>query len=216
MKSKKFIIFDLDGTLIDSSGDIAWTANETLKEMGLETRSVDYIKDCIGWGVWPLMEKLLPGASVEVINHGRDIFLKHYAGHLTVETVLYNGIYELLNRIKDEGKGLGIVTNKPISLTEIIVSEVGIKDFFSIIFGGDSFENKKPHPEPILKVMASKALEPKDFVMVGDSKVDIEAGKGAGIETIGVAYGFRGAGELEKAGASIIVESVEELSSTLI
>lgn len=209
------IIFDLDGTLINSSEDIAWCANNTLKAMSRPEMPLDVIIGHIGWGVRPLMEKLMPGEPDSVINEARGIFLNLYGGHLVVKTTIYPGVRQTLEFFESVGKKMAIVTNKPINLTEGILERLDLGRYFKMVLGGDSLPNKKPHPEPVEKVIKDMAASPGRSVIVGDSPVDCEAGRAAGANTIGVSYGFRGRGELLESGCEIIVDNFSELKDII-
>ncbi|MBI5232771.1 MAG: HAD-IA family hydrolase [Deltaproteobacteria bacterium] len=208
---RKLIIFDLDGTLIDSSADIAWAANKTLSQMGYPEMDAAAIKKCIGRGVRSLMSLLMPSEPSERIDLARDVFLEHYGSHLTVSTTLYPGTMDTLEYLKGAGKNMAIVTNKPIGLTEAILDSLEIRDYFSAVLGGDSLLNKKPHPEPLLKILDLLQTTLEDAVFIGDSRTDIETGHAASVATIGAAYGFRGRKELEDAGCSIVIEDIAGL-----
>lgn len=205
------VIFDLDGTLIDSSRDIAWSANMVLHSMGYGRLDMEVIKESIGWGVKNLLEKLMPGEPPESIEVARLKFLAFYGSHLVVETKIYAGVVEILEGLKAEGKKMAVVTNKPHGLSVAILEELELSPYFDAVLGGDSLPNKKPHPEPVMKVVSMLGVPPVEAVIVGDSPVDCEAGRGAGIGTIGVTYGFRGREELEGAGCDFIIDSILEL-----
>ena len=211
----ELIIFDLDGTLIDSSDDIAWAANMTLVYMGYNEMDLDAIKEGIGWGVKTLLQKLMPQEGPERIDDARVKFLEYYWDHLTVNTILYPGVRETIDYFKDHDKKMAIVTNKPIKFTEKILNELALKDFFLMVLGGDSLMNRKPDPEPVEKVISTLGVTKGKTVFVGDSKVDGETGKRAGIFTIGVEYGFRGRKELEEAGFDVIISEFPELTRIL-
>ena len=211
----ELIIFDLDGTLIDSSDDIAWAANMTLVYMGYNEMDLDAIKEGIGWGVKTLLQKLMPQEGTERIDEARVKFLEYYWDHLTVNTILYPGVRETIDYFKDHDKKMAIVTNKPIKFTEKILNELALKDFFLMVLGGDSLVNRKPDPEPVEKVISTLGVTKGKTVFVGDSKVDGETGKRAGIFTIGVEYGFRGRKELEEAGFDVIISEFPELTRIL-
>jgi len=212
----ELIIFDLDGTLIDSSGDIAWAANSTLKELGYGQLTTDTIRENIGWGVKSLLEKLMPAAPPEKIDEAREIFLGHYGGHLLVETRLYHGTEDVLEYFKKKGKKMAVVTNKPLFLSEKILKGFSLSGFFIMVLGGDSVLNKKPHPLPLLMVMEKSGVSADKTVFVGDSAIDCETGKRAGVLTIGAAYGFRGREELKNYGCELIIDSIGELKDMLI
>lgn len=211
----ELVIFDLDGTLIDSSEDIAWAANMTLKDMGYGELSIEEIKEGVGWGVKPLLEKLMPRESPESIDRARHKFLEFYGGHLTVKTYIYPGVTETIDYLARLPLKMAVVTNKPVKLADEILDELGLKRYFLMVLGGDSLANKKPHPEPVLKVMDELGGAPGKTVLIGDSPIDCETGKGAGIHTIGVTYGFRGREELEGAGCDIIIDDFRELKEIL-
>ena len=211
----ELIIFDLDGTLIDSSDDIAWAANMTLVYMGYNEMDLDAIKEGIGWGVKTLLQKLMPQEGTERIDEARVKFLEYYWDHLTVNTILYPGVRETIDYFKDHDKKMAIVTNKPIKFTEKILNELALKDFFLMVLGGDSLMNRKPDPEPVEKVISTLGVTKGKTVFVGDSKIDGETGKRAGIFTIGVEYGFRGRKELEEAGFDVIISEFPELTRIL-
>lgn len=207
----QLLVFDLDGTLIDSSLDIAWCANRALEAMGHSPVSVEYIKKNIGWGVKMLLERLMPGSGDESVSRAREKFLEFYAERLVVDTHLYPGVKETLGYFAQKGKKMAIVTNKPEALTRRILDLLGLGSFFLAVAGGDSFANRKPHPEPLLKVLASFGLAGTEAVFVGDSPIDSEAGRSAGIFTIGVPYGYRGGANLEDAGFDILIKDFSEL-----
>lgn len=212
----ELIIFDLDGTLIDSSEDIAVCANKTLKAMGHKELGLDEIKQGIGWGVKMLFERLMPENGPPAIEEARRIFLGFYGEAPVVKTFAYPGVTETLKHFRRKGKKMAIVTNKPYGLANRILGELGLSGSFELVVGGDSFENKKPHPEPLERVMKALNAAPEASVIVGDSPVDCESGKKAGMRTIGVSYGFRGTGELLEAGCDIIVDEFPGLKEILI
>ncbi|HEY4619970.1 MAG TPA: phosphoglycolate phosphatase [Nitrospirota bacterium] len=209
------IIFDLDGTLIDSSGDIAWAANMALSDLGHDKIDSEKVKEGIGWGVRSLLEKIMPGEGAERIEHARIKFLEYYWEHSVVSTCLYPGVMETVKYFNQKNKKMAVVTNKPVKFSEKILSELDLIRYFSIILGGDSVSNRKPHPEPIEKVVAAFEVEKARAVIVGDSPVDCEAGKSAGIAAIGAEYGFRSRKELEDAGCDIIISEISDLKKIL-
>ncbi|MBI5491581.1 MAG: HAD-IA family hydrolase [Deltaproteobacteria bacterium] len=207
------IIFDLDGTLVDSSRDIAWSANMTLKSMGYDERGLEAIKEHVGWGVRSLLEKLMPREGAERIEEARLKFLEFYSSHLTVDTHIYPGVKETLSFFNSKGKKMAVVTNKPEGLSGRVLAELNLSGYFQMLVGGDSYPNKKPHPEPVEKVLSALGSGPA--IIVGDSPTDCEAGKGAGIRAIGVSYGFRPKEELERAGFDLIVGRFTELKEVI-
>ncbi len=214
LKAAQFLAFDLDGTLIDSGGDIAWAANRTLADLGHDRESTESVRDKIGSGVVVLLERLMPKENSERIAEAKDIFLAHYGGHLVVDTYLYPGVMETLTHFRDMGKSMAIVTNKPKSLAEGIIAELGLKPFFPVVVGGDSFANRKPHPEPLEEVMRTCGAEPARSVFIGDSLIDAETGRRAGVFTVGVSYGFGGA-EVTTVDFNLLIQAFAELKGLI-
>jgi phosphoglycolate phosphatase len=210
------IIFDLDGTLIDSSSDIATHANKTLRNMGRKGLPAPEIKAAIGWGVKMLFQGLMKGEGPERIEEARRIFLDLYGKRPVIKTRAYPGVASTLKYFRQMEKKMAVVTNKPVALAERILEDLGLAVYFDVIFGGDSFENRKPHPEPIERAMRALGVPPQATVIVGDSPVDCESGKKAGIATIGVSYGFRGSKELLDADCGIIIDDFPCLKKILI
>lgn len=214
-RETELILFDLDGTLIDSSEDIAWAANKTLLCMGYKEQGPEAVKEGIGWGVKTLLERLMPDEGAERIREARERFLEYYWDHLNVKTFLYPGVLETLDHFKRLNKKMAVVTNKPIRFTERLLEELALKEFFMMALGGDSLPNRKPHPEPVEKVIGVLSAQRERTVFVGDSPIDCESGKRAGIATIGVMYGFRATEELEQAGFDLLIKNLTELKDIL-
>ncbi len=222
----ELVIFDLDGTLIDSSDDIAVAANKMLLELGLASMSAEHIKERIGWGVRFLLERLLPplrasaGEDPEkdferLLSRARDIFIGHYRENLTAETRPYPGALETLDYLSGLDKKIAIVTNKPIDLTLIILDDLGLAKYFKVVLGGDSLKNRKPHPAPLIEVMKRCGAPAQSAVMVGDSSIDCEAARAADVGVIGAAYGFRGREGLKGQGCVRIIDSIRELQEII-
>ena len=214
LSATELLAFDLDGTLIDSGGDIAWAANRTLVDLGHERQTMESVRDKIGSGVMVLLERLMPEESPERIAEAKDIFLKHYAGHLVVDTYLYHGVMETLVHFKEMGRSMAIVTNKPKGLAEGILAELGLEPFFPVVVGGDTFANRKPHPEPLEEAMRSSGVEPARSVFIGDSLIDAETGRRAGVFTVGVSYGF-GRGEVRETDFNLLIQAFGELKGLI-
>lgn len=209
------IIFDLDGTLIDSSEDIAWAVNRVLADLGHGKVDSVKVKEGIGWGVKSLLGKMMPGEGEDQIEYARTKFLEYYWGHSVVSTYLYPGVKETIEYFDQKDTKMAVVTNKPVKFSEKILLEFDLLRYFSVILGGDSVSNRKPHPEPVERVVKSTGVTRERSVIVGDSPVDCEAGKRAGIATIGVEYGFRSRKELEDAGCDVIIKEFKELKNIL-
>lgn len=209
----ELIIFDLDGTLIDSRKDIANSVNHTLKTIGLEPLNENIITSYVGNGVRSLMEKILIPSHSHLFDKGMGIFLDYYAEHLLDNTFFFPGVIESLDYFAD--KKMAVVTNKPENLSVKTLKGLDVYGYFKAVLGGDSLEKKKPSPEPILKVLSDLNIQKEAAIIVGDGLQDIAAGKGAGIKTCAVTYGFTKTEELVKAEPTLIINSLYELKDRI-
>ena len=195
--NKKVIIFDLDGTLIDSSPDLALAINHMLTTIGKDTFTLDEIHHWVGNGASTLVKRALSGSAKiassideKEFEEALDIFLKFYAKNLAVKTITYPHVHSTLKQLKEHGYKLAIVTNKPFDFVEPILIELKLKEYFEFHLGGDSLKEKKPNPIPLLYVCEKLNVTPNDCVMVGDSKNDILAAKACNMQSIGLTYGY--------------------------
>ncbi|MGH9610763.1 MAG: HAD family hydrolase [Bryobacteraceae bacterium] len=185
------LIFDLDGTLIDSSEDLATATNATLENFGQVPLDPYLIYSYVGNGVPMLVRRAFgPHVSEESIRQAVAFFLTFYAAHATDRTCLYPGIREALDRLSADHT-LAILTNKPAAVSREIVSFLGVEDYFVRLYGGDSLAHKKPDPVGIATLMAELGAAPEQSWMIGDSFVDIRAARNAGVRSCGVAWGFQ-------------------------
>ncbi len=212
---KDLLVFDLDGTLIDSSGDIAHAANRTLESFGKTPMARAAIKDNIGWGVNMLLERLMPGIEDRELERARAAFLAFYGERLMEETRLYPGVLDTLLYFRKRGKKLAILTNKPEALSRRIIKEFSLSDVFINIIGGDTFTQRKPDPAPLISIMEQAGTAPENTVFVGDSPIDCETGARAGVFTVGVSYGFRPVKELKDACCDMIISEITVLGEIL-
>ncbi len=214
----RLLLFDLDGTLIDSRDDLANSVNLTLSKMQLETLPTETVASFIGEGIYNLLHRSLSAslkkdADEDFTNRSVEIFRRIYNENCLVKTKLYEGVAETLDELKAFQKA--VITNKPHDFSMKILEALGILRYFALISGGDSFPERKPSPVPLLKTAQKLSCLPEDCLMIGDSRVDIEAGKNANIKTCGLINGFRGSDELEKAGADFLLESFSDLRQIL-
>jgi len=173
-------LFDLDGTLIDSSLDIAEATNFTLKKLGFKPRPVDEIIKHVGYGGRKLLEGILGTDDRNIIDRAVSIFREYYFSNPSKYTKLYPGVLETLETIKDRGKKVAVITNKYEDISKRILDDVGIIQYIDIVIGGDTLSRKKPDPEPVLHVIDRFSVAPDRALMVGDSETDIISGKSAG------------------------------------
>jgi phosphoglycolate phosphatase len=206
-------LFDLDGTLIDSSKDIAISANYALKSLGFKQLDEDKIIKHVGYGGENLIRNILPVNDEEIIKKAVNIFREYYFANPVKYTKPYKGIPEVLKLLKEKGKKLAVITNKYENISIQILEKLELIDFFDIVIGGDTYENKKPHPEPILKAL--EKLKTKKSIMIGDSEADINAGKSAGINTALVLYGFGNPDKIKNLYPDIIFEKSDDILEAL-
>jgi phosphoglycolate phosphatase len=208
------IIFDLDGTLIDSAKDLAVSMNATREHLGMPALDPSLIYSFVGNGAPMLVRRALgTGASDELVQEGLSFFLKYYRMHALEHTQLYPGVRELLNTLAGKHK-LAILTNKPVKISFDIVAALGLGAYFQQVYGGDSFAGKKPDPVGIRTLMTENATAPNDTWMVGDSSVDIQTARNAGVRSCGVAWGFQ-PGSLETTPPDVLIHSPGELERHL-
>ena len=211
----RLFLFDLDGTLIDSKADIAQALNAALVRMSLPPLAMSRVADFVGDGVQRLIHRTLrevTGAEPnnEQAHTATSLYLEEYGVHLLDSTHLCEGVNEALNRLW--WASFAVVTNKPESFSRRILEGLGVGDRFCAILGGDSTSQRKPDPAPLRKAMTQCGAKPSETVMVGDSAVDIHAGRAAGVYTCGVTGGFRSRAELEAAGCDLILSNLAELA----
>jgi phosphoglycolate phosphatase len=186
------LIFDLDGTLIDSRLDLAHAVNATRAEMGLGPLEHPRIFSYVGNGAPVLVRRALGEiASDENVARALEFFLDWYRHHAVDYTVLYDGVRESLDALQNAGHTLALLTNKPVGISKFIMKHFALDEQMLNIYGGNSFEQKKPHPIGIETLCAEAGIGPEDTWMVGDSSVDILTAKNAGVKSCGVTYGFQ-------------------------
>ncbi len=194
--SIKLVIFDLDGTLIDSRLDLVHSVNAALRHIGRQELPDDVIASYVGDGAPILIQRALGGEIVDeaLVRKGLEFFLSYYRAHKLDHTTVYAGIEEALKIIQDGTNGMprkmAVLSNKPVIPSRAIVDALGLGKFFTQVYGGNSFSTKKPDPEGALKLLEENGVRPEDAAIVGDSHTDIETGKNAGLWTVGVTYGF--------------------------
>ena len=186
------LIFDLDGTLIDSKLDLAHAVNAARAHMGLGDLPHQLVFSYVGNGAPTLIRRSLgPEASEAQVQEALDFFLTYYRDHMLDHTTLYPGVADTLDVLLQSGKRMAVLTNKPVRISKAIISGLGLEKHFFQIYGGNSFEQKKPHPIGIEKLLSEAGTGAGDAMMIGDSAVDIQTARNAGIKACGVTYGFQ-------------------------
>ena len=211
MSKIKAIIFDLDGTLIDSVTDLANSVNYTLAEIGLPGHTRDEIKGFVGDGVQKLIKRSLGQTHMDRFDEAFALFMNHYDQHCTDNTVLYPGVAETLSELA-ETYSLAVLTNKSVKFSVKILTALGAFTYFKEVLGGDSLPTKKPDPAGILYLVEKWNLKPDQTIMVGDHATDIETGNRAGCKTIFINGGI---GETRGLEPDLIIDNFSELQVLL-
>jgi phosphoglycolate phosphatase len=203
----KLVIFDLDGTLIDSRLDLVHSVNAALRHIGRSPLPDDVIASYVGDGAPILIQRALGGENVDeaIVRQGLQFFLSYYREHKLDHTTVYAGIQEALSSIQNSvpaanidphqrsngvPRQMAVLSNKPVIPSRAIVEALGLGRFFTQIYGGNSFATKKPDPEGARRLLEEYGVPGQETVIVGDSHVDVETGRNAGLWTVGVNYGF--------------------------
>jgi phosphoglycolate phosphatase len=183
-------VFDLDGTLIDSKLDLAKSVNEMLRELGRPVLDAELVASYVGHGAPQLIASALGAASTEKERReGLAMFLKHYEQHKLDNTRAYPEVVEGLRML--EGTPMAVLSNKPAKMSREILEGLGLVHYFGGVYGGDSFEKKKPDPVGALATLKELGARPEEAAMVGDSDVDVQTARNAGMLAVAVTYGFR-------------------------
>lgn len=220
-RSIKLVIFDLDGTLIDSRLDLVHSVNAALRHIGRPALPDDVIASYVGDGAPLLIQRALGAEAVEeaMVRQGLEFFLAYYRQHKLDHTTVYTGIKEALAALQNpparshdgSSRHLAVLTNKPVVPARAIVEALGLGPFFTQVYGGNSFPTKKPDPQGVRQLLQEIGARPEQTAMVGDSHVDVETGRNAGLWTVGVTYGFA-PHTLQDPAPDVLVESPQELS----
>jgi phosphoglycolate phosphatase len=219
--NKKVILFDLDGTLINSGPDLALAVNHMLQTINRETFTEEVIDGWVGNGAQMLVQRALSGQreidvnlDADLCSDALDIFLTFYAQNLCVSTVAYSNVPATLTRLKEAGYRLAIVTNKPFAFVEPILKSLTLSGLFELILGGDSLDKKKPSPLPLLHVCEQLNVGVDECVMVGDSKNDILAANAAGMQSIGVTYGYNYGEDISSYNPDVVFDDFADILET--
>jgi len=220
---KNVLLFDLDGTLVDSAPDLALAINKMLSDVGRTNFSEDEIHGWVGNGARVLTERALSGSinidktlSANEVDDALVLFLAHYKANVCVNSVLYKGVKEGLLALKEAGCRLAVVTNKPGQFVEPILSGLGIYSLFETCIGGDALSEKKPHPAQLFLAAERLNVGIDHCVMIGDSKNDIQAAKAANMFCAGLTYGYNYGEPISNYNPDICCDSFGELVAQLL
>jgi phosphoglycolate phosphatase len=204
------VVFDLDGTLVDSSPDLTSAVNTVLVANGGQPVSISEVKHWIGHGASFMLESALKSQGVVVEHDVYPAFRAAYRARLSNETRPYPGIVRMLTNLRRHGVKVAVCTNKPEEPALELVAQLGLGVLLDTLVGGDTFKVKKPHAKPILEALKRIGVGTEHAVMVGDSVADVVGGTAAGLATLGVSYGYGDA-----SGANVVVATSEELAELL-
>jgi phosphoglycolate phosphatase len=212
--SYQCLLFDLDGTLVDSRADLINSVNLTLVEIGREKLPDARVLNFIGEGARLLVERALRATQDgeprrSEVDSALEIFRRHYWEHLLDHTRVYPEVEQTLARLDHIPKA--VVTNKPYDFTMALLEGVGLLSRFEVVLGGDSLKERKPSPAMLIEAARRLGARASECLMVGDSRVDVEAGRAASMKTCGYIPGFRGRTELVEAGVDYVIERFSEL-----
>jgi phosphoglycolate phosphatase len=215
LSNVRALIFDLDGTLIDSKRDLIQSVNAMLVEVGREKLPEETISGYIGHGAPVLVGRALGGnASEAECAKALQFFLHHYEEHKLDNTCAYPEVPETLAELAQWRVPMAVLTNKPVRISVRILEAMGLANYFRAIYGGNSFETKKPDPLGANAILSELSIAPREAMVVGDSEVDIQTARNAGTLAAAVNYGF-GVHDRELHPADIYIDRFSELTSLI-
>lgn len=214
---KRLIIFDLDGTLLNTIADLANATNYALTNIGYATHPVEAYNFFVGNGVRKLFERALPEGSktLENINKMVNLFVPYYDANNTVDSAPYEGILPLLDTLQAQGYMLAVASNKYQSATEKLVKHYFPNINFVAVFGQREGINPKPDPTVVHDIISIAKVEPDEILYIGDSGVDMQTANNAGVDSCGVLWGFRPKEELEQFNPKYMVEKASQIDEIL-
>lgn len=205
----ELLIFDLDGTLVDSKTDLALSVNAVRELMGLGPLPHELIASYVGQGVTNLIRRALGDqATDESVEKALALFLEYYRHHMLDNTVMYPGVPETLEKLRR--RKLTVLTNKPVNFSREMLKRLGVADRFAFIYGGNSFEQRKPDPVGVNRLIGDTGVAARQTMIVGDSDTDVLTGRNAGVWTCAVTYGY-GAASLDECQPDLLLDDFREL-----
>ncbi|WP_019625081.1 phosphoglycolate phosphatase [Thioalkalivibrio sp. ALJT] len=220
LKRPRMILIDLDGTLIDSVPDLAYSVDAMMRELGLPERGEAAVRNWVGNGVERLVKRALLNAldgepDPEVFERALPVFMRIYQENTAGRSPLYPGVREGLDQLKAAGFRLGCVTNKAERFTVPLLREKGILDDFEIVVAGDALPQKKPDPAPLLHAAKELGVDASEALMVGDSKSDVKAARAAGFQIVCMTYGYNHGCDIRAEDPDAVLDRLDELPGLL-
>lgn len=215
MGKYKLVIFDLDGTILDTLDDLADATNHALKSCGLPTRTVDEVRRFVGNGIHLLIERAVPaGTDADTVEEVFEVFKAYYKNHSADKTKPYDGVCELMGNLREDGYEVAVLSNK----ADFAVQDL-CRDYFPgmIDYAAGEKEGirRKPYPDAVFALLEACGVSAADAVYVGDSEVDVATAENAGLDGISVTWGFRSREWLEEHGAKVFADTTDELRKLL-
>ncbi len=215
----RVVVFDLDGTLIDTVPDLAAAVDQTLLDLSLQPVGEARVRTWVGNGATKLMERALrhaAGESSVAVQQALDLFFDHYGTELWARSKLCPGVAETLPRLVTRGLHLAVCTNKPTRFVKPLLKHFGIDRFFPVFLGGDDLPVKKPDPSPLLHLAEQLGVSAVNCLVVGDSSNDVEAARAAGMAVAAVSYGYNYCENLGDCDPDVVVDTISELLDLIV
>lgn len=216
MQRPELVLFDLDGTLVDSVPDLAYSINQAMQMLGLPMHGEDQIRSWVGRGADKLVKAALTGEmdgepDEALFNKAFDLFSDIYIQNTSQRSKLYPGVREAIDHMRSIGCKLGCVTNKRARFTESVLKSLQLLDDFAIVVSGDTLPKKKPDPEPLIYAAETVGVAPHQSLMVGDSVNDLRAARAANMPVMCVTYGYNHGEKIADSHPDLLVDSLAEL-----
>ena len=212
------ILFDLDGTLVDTVPDLAGAFNHVLEQNNLAPFSVEKVRNTVGFGAYKTIERCFAhyGLTIadDALEQAHDQFMHYYSDNICVNSSLYPGVKAALEALKQANMRLCVCTNKTQQLSIDLLDHLGILHFFDAICGSDTVTNKKPHADHVLAAIHRAQGDPKEAILIGDSQADVDAAKAAAIPAIAMSYGYTATPSAEL-GADLVLDHFGEIPNRL-
>ncbi len=211
----KTVLFDLDGTLVDSIPDLAWAVDQTCAELGLPPRGIESVRQWVGNGIRTLVGRVLanamtPSADTATVDVAYEVFSRHYATHCCTDSMVYPTVQDTLVTLKETGYNLAVITNKQTCFTERTMMRLGWENIFDLVLSFDSLPHAKPHPLPLRHAIETLG---GPAIFVGDSATDVAAARNAEIPIIAMSYGYNHGDPIDVANPDVVIDQMRQLLS---